>query len=78
MPAATCALADRFLLVTNSYRMCGGPLYAPLTAGKTAFCLKNVPGRPRRGRPPSGPYQHPGTRQCRLLPPDRLSCSRAA
>ena len=28
---------DRFLLVTNSYRMCGGPLYAPLTAGKT--CL---------------------------------------
>ena len=26
---------DRFLLVTNSYRMCGGPLYAPLTAGKT-------------------------------------------
>ncbi|NHF72622.1 5'-nucleotidase C-terminal domain-containing protein [Paracoccus xiamenensis] len=28
---------DRFLLVTNSYRMSGGPLYAPLTAGKT--CL---------------------------------------
>lgn len=26
---------DRFLLVTNSYRMCGGPIYAPLTAGKT-------------------------------------------
>lgn len=28
---------DRFLLVTNSYRMCGGPLYAPLTADK--ICL---------------------------------------
>lgn len=26
---------DRFLLITNSYRMCGGPLYAPLTAQKT-------------------------------------------
>lgn len=34
---------DQFLLVTNSYRMCGGPIYAPLTAGKT--CL--LPERAR-------------------------------
>ena len=36
---------DRFLLVTNSYRMCGSTLYAPLTAGKT--CLLPVKARVR-------------------------------
>lgn len=36
---------DRFVLITNSYRMCGGPLYAPLTTHKT--CLLPEPARVR-------------------------------
>ncbi|MDO5641092.1 MAG: 5'-nucleotidase C-terminal domain-containing protein [Paracoccus sp. (in: a-proteobacteria)] len=36
---------DRFLMITNSYRMTGGPLYAPLTTGKR--CLLPAAARIR-------------------------------